>query len=297
MRAKIQATKEKYLPKNPTHRKILKWGSIGIAGIYLIAMIYHGFCYVSTDDAFVEGHVIPISPKVSAHVSKVLVSDNQRVKEGDKLLVLDPNDFEVRHQVAQADLEAARAEAEQAKRDLERYTNLSKNNEVSKQQLDQVTLRARTADARVSAAAARLRQAELDLSYTKILAPISGYVTRKAVEEGAFVQIGQALMAIVPDEKWVVANFKETQLTHMRAGQRAKLKIDTYSGKTFKGHVESIQRGTGSRFSLFPAENATGNFVKVVQRVPVKIVFDEQPDEKKPLGIGMSVVPEVKVRG
>lgn len=297
MRAKIQATKEKYLPKNPTHRKILKWGSIGIAGIYLIAMIYHGFCYVSTDDAFVEGHVIPISPKVSAHVSKVLVSDNQRVKEGDKLLVLDPNDFEVRHQVAQADLEAAQAEAEQAKRDLERYTNLSKNNEVSKQQLDQVTLRARTADARVSAAAARLRQAELDLSYTKILAPISGYVTRKAVEEGAFVQIGQALMAIVPDEKWVVANFKETQLTHMRAGQRAKLKIDTYSGKTFKGHVESIQRGTGSRFSLFPAENATGNFVKVVQRVPVKIVFDEQPDEKKPLGIGMSVVPEVKVRG
>ena len=297
MRAKIHAVKEKFLPKNPVHRKILKWSIIGLAGIYLIGMIYHGFCYVSTDDAFVEGHVIPISPKVSSHVSKVLVGDNQRVKEGEKLVELDPNDFEVRHQVAKADLEAAQAEAEQAKRDLERYTNLSKNNEVSKQQLDQAELRARTADARVSAAAARLRQAELDVSYTKILAPVSGYVTKKAVEEGAFVQIGQALMAIVPDEKWVVANFKETQLTHMRAGQKVKIKIDTYSGKTFKGHVDSIQRGTGSRFSLFPAENATGNFVKVVQRVPVKIVFDEQPDGKKPLGVGMSVVPEVKVRG
>ena len=297
MRAKIHAVKEKFLPKNPVHRKILKWSIIGLAGIYLIGMIYHGFCYVSTDDAFVEGHVIPISPKVSSHVSKVLVGDNQRVKEGEKLVELDPNDFEVRHQVAKADLEAAQAEAKQAKRDLERYTNLSKNNEVSKQQLDQVELRARTADARVSAAAARLRQAELDVSYTKILAPVSGYVTKKAVEEGAFVQIGQALMAIVPDEKWVVANFKETQLTHMRAGQKVKIKIDTYSGKTFKGHVDSIQRGTGSRFSLFPAENATGNFVKVVQRVPVKIVFDEQPDGKKPLGVGMSVVPEVKVRG
>ena len=297
MRAKIHAVKEKFLPKNPVHRKILKWSIIGLAGIYLIGMIYHGFCYVSTDDAFVEGHVIPISPKVSSHVSKVLVGDNQRVKEGEKLVELDPNDFEVRHQVAKADLEAAQAEAKQAKRDLERYTNLSKNNEVSKQQLDQAELRARTADARVSAAAARLRQAELDVSYTKILAPVSGYVTKKAVEEGAFVQIGQALMAIVPDEKWVVANFKETQLTHMRAGQKVKIKIDTYSGKTFKGHVDSIQRGTGSRFSLFPAENATGNFVKVVQRVPVKIVFDEQPDGKKPLGVGMSVVPEVKVRG
>ena len=297
MRAKIHAVKEKFLPKNPVHRKILKWSIIGLAGIYLIGMIYHGFCYVSTDDAFVEGHVIPISPKVSSHVSKVLVGDNQRVKEGEKLVELDPNDFEVRHQVAKADLEAAQAEAKQAKRDLERYTNLSKNNEVSKQQLDQAELRARTADARVSAAAARLRQAELDVSYTKILAPVSGYVTKKAVEEGAFVQIGQALMAIVPDEKWVVANFKETQLTHMRAGQKVKIKIDTYSGKTFKGHVDSIQRGTGSRFSLFPAENATGNFVKVVQRVPVKIVFDEQPDGKKSLGVGMSVVPEVKVRG
>jgi len=297
MRAKIQGLKEKYLPKNPAHRKILKWGSIGFVGIYLIGMIYHGFCYVSTDDAFVAGHIIQISPKVSSHVLKVHVNDNQKVKTGDSLVELDPNDFEVRHQVSKADLEAAQAEAAQAKRDLERYTNLSKNNEVSKQQLDQVELRARTANARVSATTAHLRQAELDVSYTKILSPASGHVSKKSAEEGALVQIGQPLLAIVSDEKWVVANFKETQLTHMRAGQKAEIKIDTYPGKTFKGHVDSIQRGTGSTFSMFPPENATGNFVKVVQRVPVKIVFDEQPDEKKPLGIGMSVIPEVKVRG
>lgn len=297
MRAKIQLAKEKYLPKDPLQRKILKWSLIGFASLYLIGILCHGFFYVSTDDAFVEGHVIPISPKVSSHVSKVWVNDNQRVKEGDTLVELDPNDFEVRHRIAKADLEAAKAEATQAARDLERYTHLSLNNEISKQQLDQAELRARTAEAKVSAAAARLKQAELDLSYTKILAPISGHVTKKAVEEGAFVQIGQALLAIVPDEKWIIANFKETQLTHMKPGQKVKIKIDTYSGKTFKGHVDSIQKGTGSRFSLFPAENATGNYVKVVQRVPVKIVFDEPQDEKKPLAVGMSAVPDVKVRG
>jgi len=297
MRTKIHAAKEKYLPKDPMHRKLLKRGSAGIMAFFLIGFLYHSFCYVSTDDAFVEGHVIPISPKVSSHVAKVFVDDNQKVMLGDRLVELDPKDFDVRHQAAQADLEAAKAEAEQAKRDLERYTQLSKDNEISKQQLDRAELRSRTADAQASAAVARLAQATLDVSYTKILAPVSGHVTRKAVEEGAFVQIGQPLMAIVSDEKWVVANFKETQLAHMRPGQKVKIKIDTYPGKTFKGHVESIQRGTGARFSMFPAENATGNYVKVVQRVPVKIVFDKQPDEKKPLGVGMSVVPDVKVRG
>ena len=297
MRAKIQAAKEKYLPKNPTHRKILKWGSVSLVGIYLISFIYHGFCYVSTDDAFIAGHIIPISPKVSSHVLTVSVKDNQRVNAGDSLVELDPNDFEVRHQMAKADLEAAQAEEEQAKQDLERYTHLIKNNEISKQQLDRAELRHRTAKAQVSAATALLKQAGLNLSYTKILSPVSGHVSKKSLEEGALIQIGQPLMAIVSDEKWVVANFKETQLTHMRAGQKAEIKIDTYPGKTFKGHVDSIQRGTGSTFSMFPPENATGNFVKVVQRVPVKIVFDEQPDEKKPLGVGMSVIPEVKVRG
>ena len=143
---------------------------------------------------------------------------------------------------------------------------------------------------------AAVEQAELNLSYTKIYAPEDGTVTKKAVEEGTFVQVGQALMAIVPDEVWVIANFKETQLDAIRPGQPVDIKVDAYPSKTFKGHVDSIQTGTGARFSMMPPENATGNYVKVVQRVPVKIVFDEQPDPQHPIGPGMSVEPEVRVK-
>jgi membrane fusion protein (multidrug efflux system) len=121
-------------------------------------------------------------------------------------------------------------------------------------------------------------------------------VTRKSVEPGEWVQVGQALLAIVPQDVWVVANYKETQLTHMRVGQPVELYVDAYPGHAFKGHVDSIQSGTGAKFSLLPPENATGNFVKVVQRVPVKIVLDEQPGEQFYLGPGMSVIAEVKVK-
>ena len=125
---------------------------------------------------------------------------------------------------------------------------------------------------------------------------MAGRITRKSVEPGAYVQVGQTLFSIVPDQVWVVANFKETQLRHMRAGQPVTVSVDAYPDKKFKGHVDSIQSGTGARFTLLPPENATGNYVKVVQRVPVKIVIDEQADPAYVLGPGMSVVPEVKVR-
>ena len=121
-------------------------------------------------------------------------------------------------------------------------------------------------------------------------------MTRKSVEPGAYVQVGQTLFSIVPDRVWVVANFKETQLRHMRPGQPATVRVDAYPDRLFRGHVDSIQAGSGARFSLLPPENATGNYVKVVQRVPVKIVIDEAPDPQHVLGPGMSVVPEVRVR-
>ena len=121
-------------------------------------------------------------------------------------------------------------------------------------------------------------------------------MTRKAVEEGALLQVGQVLFAILPDDLWVNANFKETQLTFMQPGQPVDIDVDAYPDKAFRGHVDSIQAGSGAAFSLLPPENATGNFVKVVQRVPVKIVFDESPDPAHSLGPGMSVVPEVKVK-
>jgi membrane fusion protein, multidrug efflux system len=143
---------------------------------------------------------------------------------------------------------------------------------------------------------AAVRQAELGVSYTRIYASDSGWITRKSIQPGNFVQVGQALMALVSDRKWVVANFKETQLTHMRPGQAVAIKVDAYPDRAFKGKVESVQSGTGARFSLMPPENATGNYVKVVQRVPVKIVFDEALPADLKVGPGMSVTPEVRVR-
>ena len=153
-----------------------------------------------------------------------------------------------------------------------------------------------TSAAVIAQAEAEVRQAKLNHSYTRIYAPESGRVTRKSVEPGDYVQVGQTLFSIVPDNVWVVANFKETQLRYMRPGQPATIEVDAYPDQVFKGHVDSIQAGSGAAFSLLPPENATGNYVKIVQRVPVKIVFDQAPDPNHPLGPGMSVEPEVKVR-
>jgi len=143
---------------------------------------------------------------------------------------------------------------------------------------------------------ASLNVAELNLSYTKVYAPSDGYITRKSVEIGNHIQAGQPLMAIVPlDDIWVVANYKETQLERVRPGQKVRIKVDGYPDKVFNGRVESIMAGTGAVFSLFPPENATGSYVKVVQRIPVKIVFDKGTDPEYILRVGMSVVPTIIV--
>ncbi|WP_352432471.1 HlyD family secretion protein, partial [Pyrinomonas sp.] len=155
---------------------------------------------------------------------------------------------------------------------------------------------AETATASIEQLRAAVKQAELELSYTKIYAPASGRIARRAVEEGNLVQAGQPLVAIVSGEVWVVANFKETQIGQMHPGQTVEIYVDAYPDKVFRGHIDSMQAGTGSRFSLLPPENATGNYVKVVQRVPVKIVFDDPPDPQHMLVPGMSVEPEVRVR-
>jgi membrane fusion protein (multidrug efflux system) len=222
-----------------------------------------------------------------------------------------------------ASVTAAEAEAVRAQADLKRYQAVE-SRAVSRSQIDLAETQAQAAMAQVEVARNRLLgaeaqvglskasiqtaaaqvqqreaaivQAELNLSYTRVTAPEGGRVTRRAVEQGAYVQPGQALMAVVPRPYWIVANFKETQLTHMRAGQPVEIKVDAYPGRRFQGHVESIQAGSGARFSLFPPENATGNYIKVVQRVPVKIVFDDSPDAQLALGPGMSVVPKVRVK-
>ena len=147
--------------------------------------------------------------------------------------------------------------------------------------------------AQVKQAAADLAQAEIDLTDTKIIAPIDGRITKRSVEQGNYVQPGQALASLVGDDMWVVANFKETQLRHMRTGQPVTIKLDAYPDAKITGKLDSIQSGTGAFFSAFPPENATGNFVKIVQRVPVKIIFDRAPDKALAIGPGMSVIPTV----
>src|SRR5947209_423437 len=424
---------------------------LGIAAILLIVAAIFGVRYwlyarahESTDDAFIDGRVVQVSPKVSGYVAKVYVTDNQVVQKDELIAELDARDYEARVQQARAALEAgearlreahtgvqptrantkanvqqasatvqqaragvasqraaaaaertriaqagagistaqanlsqarsqvaaAVAEASMTNADVQRYQQLYSKDEISRQRLDQAVAASRTANAQLEAARGRvaaaeaqvqearsaqttaaenarraetqvggaqagvneamgrlaqantapeqvavsqaqaetagatieqlraaLEQAELELSYTKIYAPESGRVTRKAVEEGALVQVGQPLMAVVPGDVWVTANFTENQIGSLKPGQPVEIYIDAYPDKVFNGHVDSIQAGTGARFSLIPPENATGNYVKVVQRVPVKIDFDkDQLDAQHTLAPGMSVVPEVKVK-
>jgi membrane fusion protein (multidrug efflux system) len=223
-----------------------------------------------------------------------------------------------------ADINSAKAEFAFAQTELKRYTNLYKANTVSTQDLDkkktayqtalakldscikkaaaaqeQVCVyeaQSKTASAQIKQYKANLRQAELNVAYTKIFAPESGSVTKKAVEEGVYVQVGQPLFAIVPEKRWIVANFKETQLTKMQVGQPVLIKVDAYPNIDFHGKVDSIQQSTGSATSMFPPENAVGSFVKIVQRVPVKIVFIDKINSKYNIVPGMSVIPEVKVK-
>jgi membrane fusion protein, multidrug efflux system len=224
---------------------------------------------------------------------------------------------------AQAAVTAAEAEDQRADDDLKRYENVE-SRAVSKSAFDLARAQARsatanleaaysqvkaaeaevalskaaveTANAAVQQAGARLQQAELNLSYTKIIAPLDARVTARTVQPGNYVQPGQALLALVPKDVWVTANFKETQLTYMKPGQPVQLSVDAYPGRKFKGRVDSLQAGTGARFSLLPPENAVGNYVKVVQRVPVKIIFDEPLPDDLDIAPGMSVVPKVKVK-
>jgi len=271
--------------------------SVKIVTVLLLALgLHYLWTHESTDDAYIEGDITTISPMVSGHIEKVYVMDNQTVKARELLCDIDARDYQASFSLAQAGLNSAMAEAQQARQDFERYQKLLISKDISRQQFDKALLRWNVARAQVEAAQARQAQASLNLSYTRIIAPADGIVTKKNIEPGMFVEQGQALMAVVLPERWVIANLKETQMTHVHPGLKVTILVDAYPGIVFHGHVDSIQQGTGSRFSLLPAENATGNFIKVVQRVPVKIVFDDALDSQKPLELGMSVVPTIELK-
>lgn len=409
---------------------------LGGSGAGLILWPYYAY-RVSTDDAFIEGHVAPVSAKIPGTVQEVLVDDNQQVTEGQVLGRIDPRDYQVKLEqakaavgmaranleaatwnipfsrettqgaiaqakaalesgatavrasqdyvqharaavaareaalaAARADLEAILAQERKARLDLARMSRLVKEGAVAQQDFDTAkaasdvvaaqvdaarrrvaqaerdldmtraelklretgydpvlagveAARAKVADAeaqlmqaearrhglkireaerqlataRLQEARANLDLARLQLEYTVIRAPLAGRITKKSVEVGQVVQPGQPLLAVVLlGDVWVVANYKETQLRGVRPGQPVTMRVDAYPGRTFRGHVDSIQAGTGARFSLLPPENATGNYVKVVQRVPVKIVLEKGSDPDHLLRPGMSVVPTIEIR-
>jgi membrane fusion protein, multidrug efflux system len=304
-----------------------------------------GFYEVSTDDAYVDAHVVSIVPKVAAYVSALHVDDNTTFASGELLVELDPRDFQVAVDGASADLASARANfanidaqileqqaiiaqneaaitgddatLEFAREELQRYNSLARTGAgtIEQRQRSQAEIGEREANLRRDSAAldaaraqvgvlkaqrlqaqaaiaraeATLAQARLNLSYTKIRAGEAGTVANKSVEVGNFVQPGQVLFSAVPDHLYVIANYKETQLTHVRPGQSVSVRVDAFPNLDLKGRVDSIQRGTGSQFALLPPENATGNFVKVVQRVPVKIKLDNPGEDIRWISPGMSV--------
>ena len=251
---------------------------------------------VSTDDANIAGRVYTVATKIPGTVKTVNVRDNQKVKKNELLLEIDPADYELRVNEAQANLDIRKSLLDQALRNKDRAESLSKRQAISQARYEDILTAYKVAQAQVEAAEAQLKIARLNLGYTKIYAPADGYVAEKSVEAGNQVMPGQALMAVVSCDMWIVANYKETKLKNVQPGQKVKIQIDAYPGKTFKGRVNSIQRGTGAAFSMFPPENATGSFVKIVQRIPVKIVFDGQPEKKYDFSIGMSASTEIKIR-
>ena len=297
------------------------------SGIYLV----NEMKYESTDDAYVENISVSVSPKVSGQIENVYIKDNQYVKAGELVATIDSADYKVKvdqaaanyekikynQSNAKANLIAAESNIELAKKDLDRYKNLYDKGAVSKQTLDAAEVKYNNAkagltqaqqallsednktvaDADLANAKAAKDKADLDLSYTKIYAPQSGTVASRRVEKGMYVNVGSPLFSLVPDEVWVIANFKENQLRYMKPGQKVDIKIDTYPDHVFEGKIDSIQRASGAKSSLFPPENAVGSFVKIVQRIPVKIVFTEKIDKEKYNVVpGMSVVPRVRVK-
>lgn len=305
-----------------------------IPTLVVLVLCLLGWLYFSTfettDDAFVEGHIIRVSPKVTGIIEKLYVDDNEHVKKGQLLVTIDDRDYKVRYEQAKAayemalykqksavvDKNAAETDLKMAQQDFDRYKNLYEKGAVSQQEYDRAKSKYdlakanyataqqqvfskeknKVADAELKRLEAVMNQTKLELSYTKIYASEDGKITNRSAEEGAYINAGAPLFSIVPDKRWVVANFKETQLNKIRVGQKVKIKVDAYPSLKLMGVVDSIQSSTGAKASMFPPENAVGSYVKVVQRVPVKIVFTSKIDPQYSIEPGMSVVPKVYVK-
>ena len=262
-------------------------GAIGYGAYY----VTYASRFVSTDNAYVGAETATVTPLINAPVAQVLVRETQSVNAGDILVRLDDSDARLALAQAQADLARAQADAGTAGVDLRRRSALAPEGAVSADELSSAQNAASTARAALLVAQARMQSAELALSRTIIRAPIAGVVSNKHVEIGQQVQAGAPLMVIAPiTSAYVDANFKEGQLRHVHAGQPVVLHSDLYGdGVTYHGAVTGLSGGTGAAFSLIPAQNASGNWIKVVQRVPVRITLDPRELQAHPLRVGMSM--------
>ena len=336
-------------------RGVIIGGAVVLATLVVLVALWwwHESGIETTTDAFLEAHIVDVSPQVAGEVTRVLVDDNQLVHAGEPLVEINPAQFRLAlaqamaaQQQAQtalgqananvavaqaglaqanADLASARATAVRAQQDLKRYQSLRAVNPraVARSSVDEAVATARSAaaqqraaaqrvqsaqaqidsakaavtgaQARIATARAGVEQARLNLGYTTVVAKVAGHVANRSVTIGTYVSPGQQLMAIVPLHLWVRANFKENMIAKLRPGQSASIHIDACPRADARGHVVSIQRGAGEAFALLPPENATGNYIKVVQRVPVRIALDSVPAGCV-LGPGMSVEPTVQVR-
>jgi membrane fusion protein (multidrug efflux system) len=322
-----------------------RWAAVALAALLIgAAVLAADFLRgrESTDDAFVEAHMVYLAAQVAGRVQEVLVEEHQPMEQGQLLVRLDQREYQLdlerataalaaaRNRMAQAEAAAASTEAERkatavelwrAERELERARSLREQGTMSQRDLDAaraardataareraLALRAEAEravladDAPVREAGAALHNASLRLEHTRVRAPFSGFVGRRSAEPGAVVSPGQPLMALVREgDVWVMANFKETQLDHIRVGSRAEIEIDAFPGQRWRGHVESFSPATGAKYALIPPEPAAGNFTKVVQRVPVKIAIDGRVDDgsqpvERGLGLAAGLSAEVTV--
>lgn len=348
-------------PQKQTKARLFLVVAIAGIGATLGYRWYQAQHYVSTDNAQIEGRIVPMAPRVAGYVKALNISDNQMVKAGEMLVKIDDRDYLARLQQADAELAIAIANAgksaggdgvgqamaqismaqanasaatanirqieanlQKARSDLERFRSLAAQNMASQQQLEaadtavraaeaqlktardsanaageQVTMYSaalRSAKSKVDATRAQRELAAIQLGDTGLQAPVGGMISKKNVEIGQLIQPGQTLFSIVAsDDIWIVANVKETDIGRVKPGDKAEIEVDAYPGSKLAGQVESISAATGAKFALLPPDNATGNFTKVVQRVPVKIRLQQDNAHKLPLRPGMSVFATIVV--
>lgn len=280
---------------NGKRNKILRVLAV-VAVLAAAYFIYQDYRYEGTDDAYVQAHSLMLAPRIGGVVVKVLVKENEKVKAGQVLAQLDDQDYSTAYSQAIADQASVQADLEQATLNYQRYSKLLKDQAVSRADYDGALAKYRNLTSRLKADQAKADQAKLNLTYTLITAPEDGTIAKKSVEVGMVVPAGQALFGFVGSkDRWVEANFKETQLSRIQPGQKARVEVDAIGGRDFQGVVDSIGSATGSTFTLLPPDNSTGNFTKVVQRVPVKIdLTNLSSDDIDRLAAGLSA--EVKVQ-